>query len=246
MEWKDEGIVLAVRRHGETSAIVEILTSTRGRSLGLVRGGRSRQLRPVLQPGNIVLATWRARLEEHLGNFVIEPLELKAGLLIGEAMRLAALTTLTGEAQLLPEREPHPRIYDAMRVVLDALEDPGTWPPLLVRWEMGLLDELGFGLDLARCAATGRTENLVYVSPKTGRAVSREAGQAYHDRLLALPAFLRGIQAEMPGLDDVMDGFKLTGFFLDRHIFGPRGISAPESRHWIVAHLASDQAQRPH
>jgi DNA repair protein RecO (recombination protein O) len=242
MEWKDEGIVLAVRRHGETSAIVEILTSTHGRSLGLVRGGRSRQLRPVLQPGNIVLATWRARLEEHLGNFVIEPLELKAGLLIGEAMRLAALTTLTGEAQLLPEREPHPRIYDAMRVVLDALEDQDTWPPLLVRWEMGLLDELGFGLDLARCAATGSTENLVYVSPKTGRAVSREAGLAYHDRLLALPAFLKGIQAGRPGPSDIVDGLKLTGFFLERHVFAPRGLSAPESRHWIADHLA----QRPH
>jgi DNA repair protein RecO (recombination protein O) len=238
MEWKDEGIVLAVRRHGESSAIAEILTATRGRSLGLIRGGRSRRMRPVLQPGNIVLATWRARLEEHLGNFTVEPLELKAGLLIGEAMQLAALTTLTAEAQLLPEREPHPRIYEAMRVVLDALPDTGTWPALLVRWEMGLLDELGFGLDLARCAATGSTEDLVYVSPKTGRAVSRAAGLAYHDRLLALPAFLKGSQASTPGPADVIDGLKLTGFFLERHVFGPRGVSAPESRHWIVTHLA--------
>lgn len=239
MEWKDEGIVLAVKRHGESSAIAEILTATRGRSLGLVRGGRSRQMRPVLQPGNIVLATWRARLEEHLGNFAIEPLELKAGLLIGEAMQLAALTTVTSEAQLLPEREPHPRIYEAMRVVLDALPDADTWPPLLVRWEMGLLDELGFGLDLARCAATGATEDLVYVSPKTGRAVSRAAGEAYHDRLLALPAFLKGAPAGPPGPADVLDGFKLTGFFLDRHVYGPRGVTAPESRHWIVARLTS-------
>jgi DNA repair protein RecO (recombination protein O) len=238
MEWKDEGIVLAVKRHGESSAIAEILTATRGRSLGLIRGGRSRQMRPVLQPGNIVLATWRARLEEHLGNFTVEPLELKAGLLIGEAMQLAALTTLTAEAQLLPEREPHPRIYEAMRVVLDALPDIGTWPALLVRWEMGLLDELGFGLDLARCAATGSTEDLVYVSPKTGRAVSRAAGLAYHDRLMALPAFLKGSQAGTPGPADVIDGLKLTGFFLERHVFGPRGVSAPESRHWIVSHLA--------
>jgi DNA repair protein RecO (recombination protein O) len=238
MEWKDEGIVLTVKRHGETSAIAEILTATRGRSLGLIRGGRSRQMRPVLQPGNIVLATWRARLEEHLGNFTVEPLELKAGLLIGEAMQLAALTTLTAEAQLLPEREPHPRIYEAMRVVLDALPYAGTWPALLVRWEMGLLDELGFGLDLARCAATGSTEDLVYVSPKTGRAVSRAAGLAYHDRLMGLPAFLKGSQAGTPGPADVIDGLKLTGFFLERHVFGPRGVSAPESRHWIVSHLA--------
>ncbi len=248
MEWKDEGIVLAVRRHGESSAIIEILTGVHGRSLGLVRGGRSRRMRPVLQPGNIVLATWRARLEEHLGNFTIEPMELKAGLLIGEAMRLAALTTLTAEAQLLPEREPHPRIYEAMRVVLDALPDAGTWPPLLVRWEMGLLDELGFGLDLARCAATGTAEDLVYVSPKSGRAVSREAGLAYRDRLLALPPFLKGLQAGSPTPSDVVDGLKLTGFFLERHIFGPRGVAAPESRHWIMSHLAAQRepAQRPH
>src|SRR5689334_15907956 len=239
MEWKDEGIILAVKRHGESSAIAELLTATRGRSLGLVRGGRSRQMRPVLQPGNIVLATWRARLEEHLGNFALEPIELKAGLLIGEAMRLAALTTLTAEAQLLPEREPHPRLYEAMRVVLDALQDANTWPSLLVRWEFGLLDELGFGLDLARCAATGSTEDLVYVSPKTGRAVSRAAGQAYHDRLLVLPAFLKGVQAGRPEPSDVIDGLKLTGFFLDRRVFGPRGIEAPESRHWIMAHLTA-------
>lgn len=239
MEWKDEGIVLAVKRHGETSAIVEILTATRGRSLGLVRGGRSRRLRPVLQPGNIVLATWRARLEEHLGNFALEPLELKAGLRIGDAMQLAALTTLTAEAQLLPEREPHPRLYQAMRIVLDALEDGGTWPALLVRWEMGLLDELGFGLDLARCAATGTNEDLIYVSPKTGRAISRAAGLAYRDRLLALPAFLKGSQAGGLEQADLMDGFKLTGYFLERHIFGPRGITAPESRHWIMTHLTA-------
>lgn len=237
MEWKDEGIVLAVKRHGESSAIAEILTATRGRSLGLVRGGRSRHMRPVLQPGNIVLATWRARLEEHLGNFVLEPLELRAGLLIGEAMRLAALTTLTAEAQLLPEREPHPRLYEAMRVVLDALEDEATWPALLVRWELGLLDELGFGLDLARCAATGTTEDLIYVSPKTGRAVSRDAGLAYRDRLLVLPAFLKGSEARRPDQSDVIDGLKLTGFFLERHVFGPRGVAAPEARHWIAAHL---------
>lgn len=239
MEWKDEGIILAVKRHGETSAIAELLTATRGRSLGLVRGGRSRQMRPILQPGNIVLATWRARLEEHLGHFALEPLELKAGHLIGEAMRLAALTTLTAEAQLLPEREPHPRIYEAMRVILDTLEDEGTWPALLVRWEMGLLDELGFGLDLARCAATGSRDNLVYVSPKTGRAVSDQAGHAYRDRLLVLPGFLKGTEGGTPGPADVLAGFKLTGYFLDRHIFGPRGIAAPESRHWIVTHLSA-------
>ncbi len=156
----------------------------------------------------------------------LEPLELKAGHLIGEPLRLAALTTLTAEAQLLPEREPHPRLYEAMRVVLDALEDAGTWPALLVRWELGLLDELGFGLDLARCAVTGTTEDLIYVSPKTGRAVSRAAGLAYRDRLLALPVFSRAARQAAPG-QRTCGRPQAHGLFLERHVFGPRGVGAP-------------------
>jgi DNA repair protein RecO (recombination protein O) len=242
MEWRDEGIILSVRPHGETSAIADIFTASRGRTLGLVRGGRSRRQRPVLQPGNIVAVHWRARLEDHLGNFTVEPLFLKAGGLIDEPFKLAGLTTLTALSQLVPEREPHPKIYAALRLTLEALEDDDIWPALLVRWEMGLLDELGFGLDLARCAATGSQDNLVYVSPRTGRAVSREAGEAYRDRLLRLPGFLRGSQAGTPTDEDVLAGLKLTGYFLLRHVFEPRGISAPESRSWIADHLA----QRPH
>jgi DNA repair protein RecO (recombination protein O) len=238
VEWKEEGIVLAVRRHGETSAIAEILTEGRGRCLGLVRGGRSRTMRPVLQPGNIVQTTWRARLDEHLGNFSIEPLHAVAGILIDDPLRLAGLMTLAAHSQLLPEREPHARLYAATRVLLDALRDDAPWPALLVRWEIGLLEELGFGLDLTRCAATGTHEDLIYVSPRTGRAVSRDAGEAYKSKLLKLPAFLKGSQAGGTEDSDILDGFQLSGFFLMRHVFEARGVAIPEARQRIVSHLA--------
>jgi len=228
MEWRDEGIILAVRKHGESSAIAEILTAEHGRCLGLVRGGRSRALRPILQPGNHVAVTWRARLEEHLGHFQMEPLHLQAGLIIDEPLRLMGLSTLTALAQVLPEREPHPRLFRAMQIVLSVIDQDGVWPALLVRWEMGLLEELGFGLDLSKCAATGTDQALAYVSPKSGRAVSATAGMPYHDRLFVLPAFLRG---ENPGQqDEVMEGLRLTGYFLERHIFGPRSVAMPQAR----------------
>jgi len=237
MEWRDEGIVLSVRKHGETGAIAEILTAAHGRCLGHVRGGRSRRQRPVLQPGNIVQAAWRARLEEHLGHFTIEGLDLKAGAIMEVPFRLAGLATLAALAQLLPEREPHRRVYDAMRVVLDAIEGDDVWPALMVRWELGLLEELGFGLDLSKCAATGAAEDLTHVSPKSGRAVSFAAGEPYRDRLLVLPAFLR-IAGAAATPADIIAGFRLTGHFLARDVFGPRGIGAPEQRQWIVRELA--------
>jgi DNA repair protein RecO (recombination protein O) len=237
MEWRDEAVVLSARRHGETSAIAEIFAAERGRCLGLVRGGRSRQQRPVLQPGNVVIAHWRARLEDHLGIFTLEPVALNAGGIIDDRFKLAGLATLTALAQTLPEREPHPRVYRAFRLVLDAIGDDTVWPALLVRWELGLLDELGFGLDLSRCAATGSPDDLAFVSPKTGRAVSHAAGEPYRERLLALPAFLLGTQAGSPGRREIAQGLRLTGYFLDRHIFRARDIAAPEPRAWIVSRL---------
>jgi DNA repair protein RecO (recombination protein O) len=236
MQWSEEGIVLGARRHGETSVILELLTARHGRSLGLVRGGRSRAMRPVLQPGNSVLATWRARLEEHLGLYIIEPSRLRAAGVIDNPFKLAGLTTIMALSQLLPEREPHPRLYEATFLVLERLADDEVWPALLVRWELGLLDELGFGLDLARCAATGTSEALCYVSPKTGRAVSVRAGEAYQDRLLRLPGFLLGA-SRTPGRADVRDGFALTGHFLERHLLAPRGLPIPEARSRILARL---------
>jgi DNA repair protein RecO (recombination protein O) len=236
MEWRDEGIVLAVRSHGETSAIAEIFTLEHGRSLGLVRGGRSRHMRPVLQAGNLVSLVWRARLEEHLGNYVLEPVSLRAGFIIENALRLTGLGSLTALAQVLPEREPHPKLYHAMRIVLEAIDHDDVWPALMVRWEMGLLDELGFGLDLSKCASTGQVDELVYVSPKTGKAVSRHAGAPYHDRLFGLPDFLMGGGAA--SVEDVKVGLKLTGYFLERHVFGPRNVVMPQARMMLEQALA--------
>jgi len=240
MEWRDEGIILAVRPHGETAAIAEILTQEHGRCMGLVRGGRGRRLRPLLQPGNHVGCTWHARLEEHLGHFVLEPLLLQAGLIIDEPLRLLGVSSLTALSQLLPEREPHPKLFSALQVVLSAIGEDSVWPTLLVRWELGLLEELGFGLDLSQCAATGSRAELVYVSPKSGRAVSREAGLPYHQRLFQLPGFLRG--EGQGGGDDVMDGLRLTGYFLERHVFGPRAVDMPQARQMLQEKLG----QRTH
>ncbi|MDP9137671.1 MAG: DNA repair protein RecO [Pseudomonadota bacterium] len=236
MQWSEEGIVLGARRHGETAVVLELLTPRHGRSLGLVRGGRSRALRVVLQPGNSVLATWRARLEEHLGLYVVEPGTLRAAGLIDSPFKLAGLTTMMALSGLLPEREPHPRLYEATFLVLERLTDDAIWPALLVRWELGLLEELGFGLDLARCAATGTTEALCYVSPRTGRAVSNGAGEAYRDKLLRLPGFLLDA-ARTPDRAQVRDGFALTGHFLERHLLAPRGLAMPEARSRILARL---------
>jgi DNA repair protein RecO (recombination protein O) len=229
MEWRDEGIILSVRGHGETSAIVEVFTADHGRVLGLVRGGRSRRLRPALQAGNSIDLSWRARLEEHLGLMMVEATAFRAGFIMENALRLSGLSSLTGLAQALPEREPHKKLYEASRIVLDALNHDEVWPALYVRWEMGLLDELGFGLDLTTCASTGQGHDLVYVSPKSGKAVSREAGLPYCNRLLPLPAFLRG---ETGG--DVCDGLKLTGYFLERHVMAPRQLALPPSRGLLV------------
>ena len=240
MEWRDEGVIIGVRSHGETSAIVEMLTAEHGRCLGMVRGGRGRQMRPILQPGNLVMATWRARLEDHLGTYQVEPLSLKAGFILAHPLRLAGLSTLMAFAQLLPEREPHPKLYHAAHIVMAAFEDDAVWPALLVRWEMGLLDELGFGMDLSKCASTGSVEELHYVSPRTGRAVSREAGLPYQVKLFSLPAFLRGESNVLVG--DVLAGLKLTGFFLERHVLGPRAIAMPAARAWLADGLASRAA----
>jgi DNA repair protein RecO (recombination protein O) len=232
MQWSDEGIVLASRAHGETSAIAELLTRNHGRHLGLVRGGRSKRLRPVLQAGNLVRAQWRARLSEHLGSYTLELEAAHAARFFDERAALAGLNTLTALARLLPEREPHEPLYEASCVVLSALAEGDHWPALLVHWEMGLLNELGFGLDLETCAATGETADLIYVSPKTGRAVSRKAGEPYKDKVLPLPAFLLRGKGENANLSemDIAAGFRLTGYFLDKYVWGPRNLKPPAAR----------------
>ncbi len=237
MEWTDEGIVLGTRRHGETSAILEVMTRAHGRHLGLVRGGRSRRMQPVLQAGNRVSVTWRARLDEHLGLYAVEPVALDAARFMASATSVFALQTLAAHLRLLPERDPHEGLYEALAVILDQLDQPATAAELIARFELMTLDELGFGLDLSRCAATGIREELVYVSPKSGRAVSRGAGLPWRERMLPLPAFLlsrAGQGAEIAALDEA---FRLTGFFLARHVYEPRGIEPPEARAALLTAL---------
>jgi DNA repair protein RecO (recombination protein O) len=234
MQWTDEGIVLGVRRHGETSVILELMTHERGRHLGLVRGGTGRQLRGVLQPGNSLRATWRARLDEHLGNYAVEGINLRAADFLAAAHAVHGVTHLAALCRLLAEREPHARIHGALETILDALDDPAVVAPMIARFELAFLAELGFGLDLASCAATGATADLIYVSPRSGRAVSRAGGEAYRDKLMRLPGFL-GRDDEPASAADIADAFALTGFFLERHAFAPRGLALPDARARFVA-----------
>jgi len=236
MEWTDNGIVLGVRRHGESSAIVELLTADHGRHLGLVRGGASSRMRPLLQPGNTVQAVWRARLDEHLGTYTMEGLRLRAASLLASSHAVYGVTHLAALVRLLPERDPHGMIYEMMEQALDRLSDPSEAAVDLVRFELAMLGELGFGLDLSVCAASGLSEDLIYVSPKSGIAVSRTAGEPWHDRLLKLPAFLRASDADEPfSAEDVRDGFALTGLFLLRHVLEPRGLQHSDARAGFIA-----------
>ena len=236
MEWRDEGIVIGLRRHGESSSIVEAMTRAHGRHLGLVRGGRSARLGAALQPGNSLGLVWRARLDEHLGAYAIEPLGLRAGRLLSSALALAGLGYLGALLRLLPERDPHEGLFDALAVIVDHLDDPSLAPALMARFEARILSESGYALDLEECAATGAREDLIYVSPKSGRAVSASAGEPWRDRLLPLPAFLRpGVDAPTPDRAAVADAFRLTGFFLVRDLFAPRGQLMPDSRRAFLA-----------
>jgi DNA repair protein RecO (recombination protein O) len=237
MQWSDEGVVLSVRPHGEAAAVLELFTRLHGRHLGLVHGGRSRKLRPILQTGNHVDAAWKARLADNLGHYALELRKGFAALLMEDAAALAAMTSMAALARLLPERDPHPNLFEITMFVLGFLDDRAVWPALLVRWELALLEEMGFGLDLAACAATGQSTDLVYVSPRSGRAVSLEAGEPYKDRLLALPAFLRGGTAGAVSEADVSAGFALTGHFLESRVLIPREMSLPDARSRLLSYL---------
>jgi len=230
MQWTDEGVILSVRPHAETAAVVEVLTREHGRHLGLVHGGRSRKARPVLQIGNQVDVTWKARLAEHLGAVTVEARRSFGAEAMENPAALGALMSMCALARSLPERDPHPNLYEVTLFVLGFLDDATVWPALYVRWELALLDELGFGLDLTRCAATGATTDLVYVSPKTGRAVSLAAGEPYKERLLALPAFLKGQTGNGVHPDDLEAGLALTAHFLETRLFAPRDETLPDPR----------------
>ncbi|MEJ8308421.1 DNA repair protein RecO [Agrobacterium larrymoorei] len=234
MQWQDEAIILGVKRHGETSVIVEVMTSARGRHLGMVRGGRSRSMQPVLQAGNRVDVTWRARLDDHLGEYRIEPIQLRAAQLMETATAVYGVQAMGALLRLLPERDPHPHLYRALDVILDNLSDPADAGELFVRFELAVLNDLGFGLDLTECAATGIRSDLIYVSPKTGRAVSRAAGAPYADRMLALPPFLGEAHAPSADCQSLTAAFRLTNHFLNRHVYEPRGIQENAARDGFV------------
>jgi DNA repair protein RecO (recombination protein O) len=237
MRWSDEGFVLAARPHGESGAVVHLLTRERGRHAGLVRGGAGRRLAAALQPGNEVRAEWRGRIEDQLGTLAVELAQARAAGLLGDALRLAALASACALAEAaLPEREPHPGAYEGFGALLDALAGAPDWPATYARWELALLAELGYGLDLARCAATGETEDLAYVSPRSGQAVGREAAGPWRDRLLPLPAFFLGAQAPAEA-QDVRDALELTGLFLERRVLAPHGRREPAARTRLVAML---------
>lgn len=236
MEWSDEGLIIGTRKYGESSVILEVMTGAHGRHFGLVKGGRSQRLRPVLQPGNSVTVVWRARLEDHLGLYAVEATQMRAARLMADAASLQGLNLLGALLRLLAEREPHPALYETALVIADHLDEDAVAPALLARFELTILAELGFGLDLTCCAATGSAEDLIYVSPKSGRAVSRAAGEPYHDRLLPLPAFLRG-ESDAPAASEIRDAFALAAFFLTRDVFAPRGLTLPDAHSAYVAAL---------
>jgi DNA repair protein RecO (recombination protein O) len=244
MQWADEGIVLGRKRHGEANAVLELMTRDHGRHLGLVRGATGSRLRPVLQPGNRVSAVWQARLDEHLGHYTVEALDARAASLLAIPHALYGLTHLVALCRLLPERDPHPQLHAALADLLELLTHSRLAAAGLVRFELQLLSELGFGLDLASCAASGAHFDLAYVSPRSGRAVSRQAGEPWKDRLLALPAFLLEPCPEGVSDHDIIAGFALTGFFLTRHVLGPRGLKLADARTSFIeairrAHSAS-------
>ena len=242
MDWTDEGIVLASRRHGESSAVVQLLTRDHGRHAGLARGGRGARGRGVYQPGNLLSVQWRARLAEHLGAFTCELSRGYAAQVLDDPQRLAALSSACAVAEAaLPERHPYPALYAGFIALLEALVSSPVWPAVYARWELGLLDELGFGLDLTSCASTGATDELIYVSPKSGRAVSRQAGEPYRDKLLPLPGFLMGRRGGGAGkgaeAGDILAALRLTGSFLDAHVFAPHDLKMPAARGRFIDRL---------
>jgi DNA repair protein RecO (recombination protein O) len=238
MDWIDSAIVLHVRPHGETSAILDAFTREHGRHAGLVRGGRSRKIRPALQTGNLLKVEWRARLSDHLGFFTLELAQPYAARALDDRLALSGIGSMATLAGLLAERDPHPALFDMAILVLDHLDDATLWLELMVRWELLLLTEFGFGLDLERCAATGTGEDLIYVSPKSGCAVSRLAGEPYKDKLLKLPAFLLVSNGPRASRQDIADGFALTGFFLERCLAEQRNAPLPPVRREVLRVLA--------
>ncbi|MCT4559143.1 MAG: DNA repair protein RecO [Pelagimonas sp.] len=244
MEWRDTGILLTTRKHGETSLILDVFTPNHGRHLGVVRGGTSRKLAPVLQPGAQLDLTWRARLEDHMGSFTAEPQRSRATLAMGHRLSLAGLNAVTAlVAFCLPEREAHPEFYQQTQNLLDLLDQVDLWPLAYLRWEMSLLNETGFALDLTRCAVTGATTGLCYVSPKTGRAVTQAGAGEWADQLLPLPGVLLG--SDPTDTHEIAIALGVTGHFLQQHLapsLGTRPI--PQARATLLDRLNRQSADQ--
>jgi len=238
VSWEDEGIVMAVRRFGEHDAIVSLLTASQGRHVGLVKGGLGRKLRGALQPGNLVKAGWRARLDEQLGTYTLECIHSYSALALSNAEQLSGLSALCAMVEVtLPEREPHTEVHErTLHLVSNLGED--HWAAEYARWELTLLADMGYGLDLTSCAATGVTEELVYVSPKSGRAVSRAAGGPYVNKLLPLPVFLKREEV-VPTSKEIGESLALTGHFFESRVFGPQNRRLPASRTRFVVRFKS-------
>lgn len=244
MDWRDEGILIAARRHGESSAIIEVFTAGHGRHAGVVRGGAGRRMAPVLQPGTRLSLEWSARLEEHIGTFRVDPMPSRTAAIMADPAALAALVSMNALLSVtLPERDAHPALYARSLELLDALAAAGDWPARYAAWELALLAELGFGLDLDRCAVTGETADLAWVSPRSGRAVGRAAGAPWAERLLPLPGFLRDGWQVPPAPAEVVAALELTGFFLEVWIApGLRRETLPEARARAVAAIRRSAA----
>jgi DNA repair protein RecO (recombination protein O) len=240
IEWRDEGVVLAARPLGERDVVLSVLTFRHGRHAGLVRGGAGKRLGSLVQPGNRLELVWSARLESQLGAFAVEPLRLHAARVIGDGLALLGLGAAVGLVEAsAPEREPHELLYAALLRLVEELGPGKAWLETYVRFELVLLAELGFALDLEACAVTGVTEGLAYVSPRTGRAVSREAAGDLAPRLLPLPGFLTGTGAADD--DGIAQGLRLAGHFLSRHILEPLDKAMPAARERLLARLAESE-----
>jgi len=251
MEWIDEGIILSARPHGENAAVVTLMTASHGRHAGLLPGGQGRTARPILQAGNRVQAKWRARLVDQLGTYTFDLSSAQSALWLDHPEIIAIISSVCAVTEAsLPERQPLPGVYAGLATLL-ALQDPDLWAPIYIKYEMNLLQALGYGLDLSQCAVGGGVDNLAYISPRTGRAVSREAGTPYHDKLFPLPGFLLGLGEWGP--KDILQGLELTGHFLSRHIFAnphsrqliPRDGDLPQARQRLLDFFknASEQDQ---
>lgn len=247
MDWQDDGFVLSASRFGDADAVLELLTHEHGRHLGLVKGGMSKSRRADLQPGNLVHVEWKARLSEQLGRFEVEIQRPYASIALDSAKAMAGVSAAVAMASAsLPEREAHPGVFEGLAVLMEALtgDDESIAPAIYVKWEAGLLQDLGFGLDLSRCTVSGSGDDLAFVSPRTGRAVARAAAGIYADRLLQLPAFLLGSQAGDPTREDIAAGLKLTGHFLDRAVLTPHNRSMPTARTYYADLITRQPAGR--